>query len=59
MKVRDLSEVMQRAYHALPSPEQKEAFLEECSRMRNNSIRSVPAAIMTRNLSHGIRKVKK
>jgi hypothetical protein len=56
MKVADLSEIMRKAYYSLSSSEQKEAFLKEQAKMKNNAIRSASVAIMTRNLSHGIAK---
>ena len=54
MKIDNLSPAMQAAYNALPTPEEKKAFLEELSVMRKNMIQGATSAIMARNQSHGL-----
>ena len=49
-----LSPIMRRAYDALASQEDREEFLEQLKNSRASSTRSAIAAIMARNLSHGI-----
>jgi hypothetical protein len=49
-----LSPIMRRAYDALISKQDKEEFLAQTKSLHSGSIRNGIAAIMARNLSHGV-----
>ncbi len=54
MRFEELSPAMQAAYNALPTPEEKKAFLEEISMTRKNMMRGAVSAVIARNQSHGL-----
>ncbi len=49
-----LSPVMRRAYEALNSEKDREEFLEQTKNLQQSTVRNAIAAIMARNLSHGV-----
>ncbi len=49
-----LSPIMRRAYEALTTEQDKEEFLAQAKSLHSSAARSSIAAIMARNLSHGV-----
>ena len=51
-----LSPIMRKAYDSLSSDEEREDFLTQLQNLRKSTVRTAVAAIMVRNLSHGVGK---
>lgn len=54
MTPKDLSPIMRKAYNALNSVEEKEAFLEQYSNLYEQRIRGAVSQVFARNFSHNV-----